>query len=167
MTATERTGFKLRIIFAGLVSASAILGLLVFAPRIRSSRTGTLHDLLRLACWLGALYLSSFMLLSSKSRGAWLAALMAVPIALGIRCFSNGGKTDLPLRNSVPFLLLALGVVAGLFALNEDEIRTRLTQENRVVSSILQGKSEPLPRTSIGFHHDVQRFGLQTFLQRP
>lgn len=167
MTVTERTGFKLRIIFAGLVSASAILGLLVFTPRIRSSRSGTPHDLLRLACWLTALYLSSFMLLSSKSRGAWLAALMAVPIALGIRCFSNGGETDLPLRKSVPFLLLALGVVAGLFALNQGEIRTRLTQENRVVSSILQGENEQLPRTSIGFRHDVQRFGLQKFLQRP
>ncbi len=167
MTVTARTGFKLRIIFAGLVSASAILGLLVFTPRIWSSRAGTPRDLLRLACWLSALYLSSFMLLSSKSRGAWLAALIAVPIALGIRCFSHGGQTDLPIRTSAPFLLLALGVVAGLFALNQDEIRTRLIQENRAVSSILQGENEPLPRTSIGFRHDVQKFGLQKFLQRP
>lgn len=165
MTVAERTGFKLRVIFAGLVSASAILGLLVFTPRIRSSRTGT-PDLLRLACWLAALYLSSFMLLSSKSRGAWLAALIAVPCALGIRYLSNG-KTDLPLRKSTPFVLLALGVVSGLFALNQDEIHTRLTQENQVVASILHGESQPLPRTSIGFRHDVQKFGLQKFLERP
>jgi len=167
MTVTERTGFKLRIIFSGLVSASAILGLLVYTPRIWSSRTGTLHDLFRFACWLAALYLSSFMLISSKSRGAWLAALVAVPGALAIHYFGNTEKTDIQLRKSIPFVLLALSVVAGLFTLNQGEIRTRLNQENEIVSSILQGENQQLPRTSIGYRHDVQKFGLQKYLEHP
>jgi O-antigen ligase len=167
MTATERTGFKLRIIFSGLVSASVVLGLLVYTPRIRSGSTGSSSDIFRLAGWLAALYLSSFMLISSKSRGAWLAALVAVPCALAIRYFWKTKKADFPLRKSIPFVLLALGIVAGLFALNQGEIRTRLGQENAVVSSILQGESQHLPRTSIGYRHDVQKFGLQKYVERP
>ncbi|WP_133718613.1 O-antigen ligase family protein [Methylocaldum gracile] len=167
MTVAERTGFKLRIIFSGLVSASAILGLLIYTPRIWSTRTSPLNDLFRLACWLAALYLSSFMLISSKSRGAWLAALIAVPSALGIHYFWKTKRTDLQLGKSVPFMLLALGVVVGLFALNHGEIRTRIDQENAVVSSILQGENQHLPRTSIGYRHDIQKFGLQKYLDRP
>jgi len=167
MTATERTGFKLRIIFSGLISATAILGLLVYAPRIAGSRTGALHDLFRLAFWLAALYLSGFMLISSKSRGAWLAALVALPGALAIRYFWKTGKNDFQIGKSMPFALLALSVLAGLLALNRDEIRTRLDQENGVISSILQGEGQHLPRTSIGYRHDVQKFGLQKFSERP
>ncbi|MDV3243225.1 MAG: hypothetical protein LOY00_15890, partial [Methylocaldum sp.] len=52
MTVAERTGFKLRIIFSGLVSASVVLGLLVYTPRIRSGSTGSSSDTFRLAGWL-------------------------------------------------------------------------------------------------------------------
>ncbi|MGX2041931.1 O-antigen ligase family protein [Methylocaldum sp. MU1018] len=167
MTVNERTGFKLKIIFSGLVSAAVVMGLLIYAPRVRNGSSDALRHAVRLAFWLVALYLSSYMLIASKSRGAWLAALIAIPCALGIRYLWNTEKAERPHGRSLPFLLLPLAVLAALLVLNRGEILTRLNQENGIVSSILQGETRNLPRTSIGFRHDIQKFGLQKYLERP
>jgi O-antigen ligase len=168
MTVETRTGFSLKMIFSGLVSSTAILGLLVYAPRILSrSRQGIAHHW-RWAGWVLALYLSGYMLIASESRSAWLAAFAVIPPILFVRYRSGPGKTAPCAGKAMPLLMLAVGILlTGLLALNSGEIRGRLLEEKSVVIAILKGEGDRLPRTSIGFRYDIQKFGWQKWLERP
>lgn len=156
-----RTGFHLKIIFGGLVSGSALLGLLAFAPRIW--RFGP-QRVLRIALWWLAVYLSGYMLLAGYSRGAWLAFAVASAFVAAWGFFA------LKPEWRKPALVLGgvLAAAAILFVeLNADRILARFAEERDTFAAILRGDFEHLPRTSVGFRLDVQLFGLQRWLERP
>jgi O-antigen ligase len=169
MAIDTRTGFSLKMIFSGLVSSTAILGLLVYAPRILSRSRREMIHYVRWAGWLFALYLSGYMLLASESRSAWLAALAVIPPILFVRYRPGpAGKAAPCAGKAMPLLMLAVGaLLAGLLALNSGAIRGRLLEEKNVVIAILKGESDRLPRTSIGYRYDIQKFGWQKWLERP
>jgi O-antigen ligase len=156
-----RTGFQLKIIFGGLVSGSALLGLLAFAPRIW--RAGPWR-LLRIALWWVALYLSGYMLLAGYSRGAWLAFAIALIFTASLGFFALQAEWRKP---AAAFGALLAAVMLVFVSLNLDRIGARFAEERETFEAILRGDFEHLPRTSVGFRLDVQLFGLQRWLERP
>ena len=167
MAVAKRTGFKLKVIFSGLISGTVILGLLLFAPRIWGGDKKIAPRLTQIALWLASLYLATYMLLASLSRGAWLAAASVISVTVFIRYALPIKTAKTSFGKMIPITLLALAIVGGMAGLNLEKIRSRLHAESEVAASLLRGEQERLPRTSVGFRFDVQRFGLNKWLERP
>jgi O-antigen ligase len=167
MKVPERTGFQLKIIFSGLISGTVILALLVFAPRIWAVGRSAVLRVTFIVLWVAGLYLAAYMLLAGLSRGAWLAAVSVISITLFIRYALPNRTAKTPLGKTIPVALLALMVVGGVAGLNLEKILSRLQAENDVAASLMQGETEQLPPTSLGFRFNVQRFGLHKWLERP
>lgn len=167
MKVMARTGFKLKIIFSGLIAGTVILGLLLFAPRIWASDDRMAARLTPSALWLTGLYLATYMLLTSLSRGAWLAAVLVISIAVFSRFASSVKTARISFGKMIPVALLALAVAGGLAVLNLEKIESRLRAENEEAAVLLQGKHEQLPHTSLGFRFHVQLLGLDKWLERP
>ena len=164
---THRTGFKLSIIFSGLVSGTVLLGLLVFAPRIWAAGGRPLFRYLRIGCWFLCLYLSAYMLISSLSRGAWLATALAMLLVLFARSGFLRRPAEAPAVKALPWALLILGSLSVVLVLNNGKIQSRLQREGDVVASLLKGDIDNLPRTSMSYRIHLKRFGLKKWTERP
>jgi O-antigen ligase len=161
--ASIRTGFKHGAIFSGLISATALFGLLSFAQRLWQGPYPWVSRPLLIV----ALYLAAFMLISCQSRGTWLAAGLVIPPALAWYWFGNlrGQKVNWA-KASMPTVLI-LGSLAGILATNLDVIEHRLEKERVTATKLLHGRVKGVPRTSLFYRFEVQKFGLQKWLERP
>lgn len=167
MRLMERTGFKLKIVFSGLISATVILGLLVFAPRIWARDQKMAARITFIALWLAGLYLAAYMLLTSLSRGAWLAAVLVISVTVFLRYAVHIKTPRTSLAKMIPVTLLALVIAGGLAVLNLERIQSRLYAEGDEAAALLHGEHQQLPRTSLGFRFHVQLLGLEKWLERP
>ena len=171
-----RTGFQQKIIFSGLVSGTSLLGLLLLAPRIiRRNRVslnpplaspGVVRGML-IFLWLSALYLLGYMLISSFSRGAWLAFALSASVTLAWRFLIPLLCGSIPWKSALPWIMLTLAGLGVFGAINADRIKARVGAERGVYSSVLQGEQAELPRTSLGFRVNVQKFAVDKWLERP
>jgi O-antigen ligase len=165
---TERqTGFQMSAGCSGLISATAMLGLLLFAGRLFRAPGRSWQVGLRILVWLAGMYLSAYMLVASQSRTAWGASLIVFPAIIGYRYYRTVRRQGLSLRG-LPYLpILAFALLAGGIVLNGDSILRRISPDKETVAMIWQGKGDRLPFSSIKYRYHVQKFGVEKWLERP
>jgi O-antigen ligase len=159
----RQTGFQMPAECAGLVSATALLGLLLFSGAALKAPVGKWGRALRLAFFAVGLYLMAYMLVASQSRISWIA-LLVVGLGVAVPRFrrGRGQPAKLPI-----FPVLALALVAGGIALNTEAIRSRIAPDREVATKILRGETADLPVSSFRYRFAVQRFGFEKWLERP
>jgi O-antigen ligase len=165
--AEKRTGFNLVPILFGLISGTALLGLVLFGPRIWQPQTRNGSVALRLALWLAAFLVVSYGLIATQSRGAWLAAALTLPPLAFIRYLAFFRANRLSLAKALAVMAAGGALVVGILAANEKAISSRLNAEQDVRASVMAGKLDHLPRTSLAFRVHAQVYGLKKWLERP
>jgi O-antigen ligase len=163
----NQTGFQMYPGSSGLISATALLGLLLFAERIfgTSGKGWTLW--IRAFFWFVSLYLCAYILAASQSRTAWLAAALVFPAVLGYR-YRHSLRGRGVSRRWLPLLpLLALALLVGGIALNAESLLSRIAPDRETTALILQGKTGDLPSSSFTYRFHAQRFGFEKWLERP
>lgn len=125
----------------------------------------------RVAVWaaLGVvLFLVAEGVLATKSRGVWLALLLAVPPGLlllaGLRRRGLGGAVDREVGRAA---LLALVVFAAALLPQAERVTERATAEPETYQAFIREGIEETPRTSLGTRLHVYRLGLERWLERP
>jgi O-antigen ligase len=163
----ERSGFQLRAIAFGLYSSTALLGLWVLAPRLWRSVKGPVYRSLTVILSLLAMALLAQGLISTQSRGAWMAALLVMPAILLMRVWvawqRRAGRRPRTLALAVGGALL----LAGLVAVNWSTIQHRLGEEQETLGVIARGDFAHVPLSPIGWRVHLYRFGLEKFAERP
>lgn len=161
-----RTGFKVPILFSGLLSATALLGLVLISPRLASPSLSLRGRLLGAAAWLVGLWLSAYALVASGARGAWVSVLVVLPVwtllrAHGARGVAGGRRVAT--TAGVLGLLTAALVLAGSLPV----VQKRLAAERGVASAILRGDTEDLRPASLTDRYRMLRYGLERWRERP
>lgn len=162
-----QTGFQLDVPCSGLISATAILGILLFMPRIFATGISRWQLAYRLTACLLAGYLSLFALVSSQSRGTWIGLAITLPIVLGLRYLRPSGLSDISKRYGMIGAMLLLLLFSAAFVHNWDSISRRTVHDAEVMTLLLQGKTNQLPESSFAYRYHVQHFGIQKWLERP
>lgn len=163
----DRTTFHRHPNPFALYVATALLGLLVFAPRWWGSRHATLSFAARgLLWWLVALLLV-WWLLSTQTRGAWLAVLVVFPVVVVLRLIP--WLREHPQRRTARLISAAAGiaVLLAVVAANFPFIKERILQERQAYSLIAAGDLERLPPSSTSSRVHLYRFGLTKTMERP
>lgn len=162
-----RTGFHLKIIAFGLYSSTAILGLLLMAPRILGKKGNLPFFAIRVGLWLIALVLLTQGLIITQSRGAWLAAILVIPPLVILSYFVSWTR-------QVSSRWLATGLVSFvvvLFALliwaNLPTIQNRVSQEQKTFEATWKLDFNDIPTRGFGVRVQAFRFGLSKWLERP
>lgn len=163
----DQTGFQMSAGCSGLISASVILGLLLFAePWLTLSRKPW-QIALRGLVWAAGLYLSAYMLVASQSRTAWLAAGILFPLVFCYRYYRNYRYRGFSLRQ-LPYLpVMVVVIFAAGVAANGESIWRRIGPDRETAQKILQGHDQTLPYSSLKFRFHAQKFGLNKWLERP
>jgi O-antigen ligase len=165
--AEHQTGFQMSAGCSGLISATVMLGLLLFAGRLLRAPGRRWQVGLRVLAWLAGMYLSAYMLVASQSRTAWGASLIVFPAIIGYRYYRAVRRQGWSLRG-LPYLpLVAFALLVGGIAINGDSILRRISPDKETVAMIWQGKDDRLPFSSIKYRYHVQKFGIEKWLERP
>ena len=165
-----QTGFLMAAGPSGLISATVLLGLLLFSERLLGSPASTRGCLAR---WLGlmaAAYLSAYILVASQTRSAWLVFALLLPFLLGFQHTRlRSARRSFPGWWPYAFTggLLAAGVV-----LNSESILSRIAPDREVAADILSGDSARSsdaeePASSFGPRYHALAFGAEKWLERP
>lgn len=162
----HRNGFGFKETFFGLIDVTALLGLLVFAPRYWKSARIRLGRL-AVGLWVGAFILLLHGLVLCGSKSAWLMAAVILPPALFVRFRPWLLASGISRRKLWLAMLLGMALVAGMAGSGWDIIRSRLNEDRAVVAELLQGRWQDLPRSSLSYRIDVQVYGLQKWWERP
>ncbi len=163
----KRTGFNLVPILFGLISGTALLGLVLFGPRLWAMRPRGGWLALRVTLGLLAFFILSYGLIATQSRGAWLATVLTLPPLAVIRYLAFFRAIRLSLAKALAVMILGVAVVAGILVANQRAISARLSAEQDVRASVMAGKLENLPRSSLAFRLHAQLYGLQRWRERP
>jgi O-antigen ligase len=164
-----RSGFGYRIPQAGLYSATAVIGLLAFAPRTWKPEDMTQLSAVRVALWSAAFVLMLEMLLITQSRISWLAVVLAVPpvvwfISRQMQRDRNGWSR----RQVQSFTALIIGLVIALLLVNYGFLGKRLSQSAKsmeIVSMLPAG--EVAPEDPFAIRAKLVHHGVQRWLERP
>ncbi|MCC6302072.1 MAG: O-antigen ligase family protein [Gammaproteobacteria bacterium] len=165
-----RIGFGLPVNSVGLFCATALLGLLVLAPRAwrSSGQRGRRGAIVRFIAWGCALILVLQAFITVQSRDAWIATLIVFPpvFALGLAASlrRNPGAPWLRLGASLGLAAVLIGTVT---IRNLDTITERIQAEHSSWRALLAGDFENVPDGSIGYRVQLIEFGLQKWMQRP
>ena len=162
-----QTGFQMTPASSGLISANAILGMIIFMPRIIAGIRHSQYMGFQLTAWLVAGYLSLFALISSQSRGTWLGFLILLPIVLGLRYLCPSRSICISKRRVLVFTWLFFALLSAAVSHNWDALSRRTAHDAEVVSLVLQGQTSELPDSSFSSRYHVQIFGIEKWLERP
>lgn len=167
-----RTGFGLPVLTFGLFCATALLGLLVLAPRWWSGPTGdgasNRGTLVRGLAWCLIVVMALQGLITSQSRDAWISALIVIPLILALRLAAamRAGSGRTRLRTGIAFIL-ALTLIGAVTARNLDTITVRAYEERSAWQALLAGDFGRIPDGSIGYRIQLIEYGLHKWLERP
>jgi hypothetical protein len=158
---------------SGIISATVMLGLLLFAGRILGPLDRPWRFGCRLLGLLAAVYLTAYILVASQTRTAWLALALALPAALGCQYFWTLRSRGFSLRR-LPYLPgLAVAVLIGGVLVNIGSIGSRVGPDREVVEKIVRGEADQLSvapsdqRSSFRERFFLQKFALEKWLERP
>lgn len=166
----NQTGFRMSAACSGLVSATAILGLLLSSERIFLTTIPVWRRGSRMLVWGIGAYLSTYMLIASQSRTTWVAVAVVFPAVLGYRYFFSLRRRGLSAARFPYLLLVFAGLMGGGVWLNKDSLIRRIGPDEEVVLTILRGQDSRLPKlpeSSIKYRYQIQKFGLEKWLERP
>lgn len=165
-----RCGFGFQTIMGGLLAASGLLGLLVFAPKlIGSYRTG-IAWFSRLAAWFALTLMTAQMVISTQTRSVWLGLALLLPPLLFAR-YWHSLRAMLKGENKRGLLLgvLALITVASILLANKNVFDDRLLH---VKSSLFTMLTSHFDRVEVGDFSVTGRIfmtkaGIDKWLERP
>jgi O-antigen ligase len=153
----------------GLYTSTGVLGLLLCAPRIWGRTDQPAFLTARVAAWLAFLAVLVQGVITSQSRGTWIAVLVVFPPFLVLRALHRQrepGKGH-GLRTRWPVAAGAL-LIFGLIAANLGPIEHRLLEERSSIHEVLSGHwKQVVPRDSVSYRAYLLRLGLERWLQRP
>jgi len=162
-----RSGFGLPALAFALFSLTALLALVILAPRL----TGPRHArgfLLRLLLWLLLAAVLAQGLVLTGSRTSWIAAAVVLPVTAILRYRAT--LRALPVRARVAAIVATLLLATVLLAANAERLRARLALESDTLGAIvrLDTANVPLHRySSLGARYHLARYGLQRLAERP
>ena len=169
-TVREKFGLPSEIGF-GLYTASATLGLLLFAPRIRSWARTRSRRLLAWPLWALSLALCLQGVVIAQSRGVWLALLL---VAAGLGIANIRHLRALGWRRNLGLALALAGALALFLHFNYRTIEIRLTLESGTVQNLLEGKLGAVRGVdsggnidSVGIRYHMLRFGYRHWMRNP
>jgi O-antigen ligase len=161
-----RTGFKVPTLFSGLLSATALLGLVLISPRLVSSSLSLRGRLLGAAAWLLGLWLSAYALIASRARGAWVSVLVVLPVWALLKVHGSRG-VGVGRRAATTAGVLGLLTVALVLAASLPVVQKRLAAERGVASAIVRGDSDDLRPGALTYRYQMLRYGLERWGERP
>ncbi|MFQ5470928.1 MAG: O-antigen ligase family protein [Gammaproteobacteria bacterium] len=162
-----RTGFGMQIISFGLYCATAIMGLILCAPRLIGDIKYPVSLVLRSIFWLAALTICLQGLLTSQSKGALLSAVIMLPVVVIARIWISF-KRHGSLRWKVTFVVgLAVSLLmTGILSVNNKELlKNRFLAEKQTILSL--SDLENIPYSSLGYRIRSSILGLESWLSRP
>jgi O-antigen ligase len=162
-----RTGFHLKIIAFGLYSSTAILGLLVFAPRLLGRKELRPSFVLRVGLWFITLAVLVQGLIMTQSRGAWLTAAIGIPAVTMVRYWKADSRQGRSRRLRVAFVGVALFACATLVGVNLRTVTARLSGEREMFAAAWRGDFKAVPTAGFGVRVHTFRFGVTKWLERP
>ena len=165
----DQTGFHLGASASGLYSAATILGLLTFGRRMYNASSRPMVRIRVMAAWVTLGYLASFMLVSSQSRGSYLGAIIAIPLALWLQYRETKGTTQTHLKIPAILSVPALGFIVIGLMINQEALLKRMQPDVRTITTILRGESLDLslPESSFAYRFEAQKTGIRYWLQKP
>ena len=162
-----RTGFHLRVIAFSLYCSTAILGLILLAPRILRKKNACEISLGRVIIW-GVLLLTlgeTFIL--GRSRGAWISALVVIPVITLLRFKGSLRNNPLELRYRISFLALAVVILLFVIFAGSKSIKERVSAELPMIRAALKGEFDKIPTKGFGVRVQALRYGLSKIKERP
>jgi len=151
----------------GTYLAVLSVGLVVALSRLLTGNERDTRHWLLAALALAVLAVFLTALMTTWSRGAWLAFVMGAIFVGLFKLLQLLRRGRMGLRN-VALLLGALSVVVLLVAsLGAEKITQRLTAESDIYQRILAGEIKDMPKTSVGWRVHMQVFAWQRFRERP
>jgi O-antigen ligase len=162
-----RTGFHLPIIAFGLYVGTAILGLLLMAPRIWGKVENLPCFAIRLGLWFIALVLLTQGLIDTQSRGAWLAAVLVLPPLMVLRYWIAVKYQRISRRRRISIACLVLVTFALLTLANLPTIQNRMSQERSMFEATWKLDFKDVPTQGFGVRVQAFRYGLRKWLERP
>jgi O-antigen ligase len=165
LTGTQRATFGYAATSFATWAALAILGLLLFLPRIwKPAPTGNHRRWMLLVLWLAMMILFLTGLLLSQSRAAWIAAFLIIPLTFVtlLRAENRLGSGQRKRLAVTIVLVAALTLVLG-----KDILVGRLTQEEGTIAALLGGDLDRVPFTSIGYRVYLYRLFVEYWSIKP
>lgn len=150
----------------GLLSGTALLGLLVFMRALIGPSCSRLLFSLRLLAWMIAVSMVGYALLLSFSRASWLAFLLFTPITLlGVLRKLPARKQSTKQRGLGVTLVIAVLALSAFFL--ADKIEDRLAFEQDSYDKLLSGDVEALDDLSVGSRARMALYGLELWRSKP
>jgi O-antigen ligase len=165
----KRTGFHLRIIPFGLYSSTAILGLLLLAPRIWGNKENIPVFAVRVGFWLAVLAFLTQGLIMTQSRVSWLAALIVIPPCCVIRLRTLWRAHGISRCQGIAMAVFVVVFLSGVALANLKTIRNRLNEQLETIKTMAQldYDFDVMPEVSAEYRIQVERFGVKKWLERP
>ena len=162
-----RLGFGLPMIAFGLYAATALLGLVLLTPAFIEALPASGQRRAALAAMTAAAALLGLGLLLCRSRGAWLAFALVMPVCAGL----------LLRRRRVPrpaFAALGMLLVGGVL-LGGESVARRLGDDSagyQALAGMAQAREvgpafDALPQDSVGLRLRLFGLGLERWRERP
>ena len=163
----QRQGYGLNPVPMGLYSGIVILGLLVFGRRLMAYSKGKgVMGFVFVLLWGGALALTAAVLLTSQSRGAWLALLLAL-LMMAIVVYLMYRGQGLRVRHyGIGLAAMIVCVLPVIFLLHET-VQERVQAEADVYPAIISLDLENVPYTSVGRRVHMWVHGLKEWSEKP
>ena len=159
----------------GLYTATALLGLLLFAPRLLHRRQTRFLTAVVAITWLICVIIIVHAFFVSQTRTVWFAALLVFPpiFFFFIRAWLKA-HPDFPRQKLVLMAIVGVALVGGVFLANFDTISKRATQESAVYKGIskleelsTESVAKLVPKSSFGARFWLLSYGLELWKERP
>ena len=165
-----RLGFGLPMIAFGLYAATALLGLLLLTPAFIEALPAAGQRRAALVAMTAAAALLGMGLLLCRSRGAWLAFALVMPVCVGLMLH----------RRRVPrpaFATLSVLLIGGLL-LGGESVARRLGDDSAAYQALAdmaqaadvgpaRGTFDALPQDSVGLRLQLFGLGFERWRERP
>lgn len=171
-----RQGLGLPEIAFGYYAATALLGLVIFTPRIYGSLRSGYTRMAFSLIWVLLIALSVQGIVFSQSRAVWASLLAISPILLF--AFWKKIKTlKKPANQTILFALIFLALItttAVLFQLNRDVLIQRITLEKETYTQLLSGDFDAITSSnelgqgnSVGARLLLLKTGIEHWIESP
>ncbi len=164
-----RSGLGMQIPLTGLFSCTALLAVIILAPRIWGPTQKHFRFILRLAVWFAFLAFFLEVLLITQSITSWIAGIIVIPSLLLIFVRKHFKLMRTKLRTAgILFAMVGIVAIAFLLVKNTGTIEKRLSSQEKVMQAIATLDFDKIPFTGgIGVRLWTYRYGVGKWLERP
>ncbi len=165
-----RCGFGFQIIMGGLLVGSALLGLLIFAPKLIGAYRLSIVWFLRLGIWFTLLLASVQVVISTQTRSVWMGLSILLPMLLLARYWQAlRGMLKGENRPGLILALVALISSVGILSSNEGVLDDRLLNVKDNVAAMIATQFDRVEAGdySVAGRLFMTKAGIDKWLERP